>query len=57
MLTSCDIFDDDDNGQGNNTLTFRVSIPAEGMTGQGDVSGPLTAPAVPLRGASVRIAP
>jgi outer membrane lipase/esterase len=57
MLTSCDIFDDDDNSQGNNTLTFRVSIPAEGMTGQGDVSGPLTAPAISLPGASVSVTP
>jgi outer membrane lipase/esterase len=57
MLTSCDLFDDDDNGQGNNALTFRVSIPAEGMMGQGEVSGPLTAPALPLAGASVRVTP
>jgi hypothetical protein len=57
MLTSCDLFDDDDNGQGNNALTFRVSIPAEGMMGQGEVSGPLTAPALPLAGASVRVMP
>jgi outer membrane lipase/esterase len=57
ILTSCDILDDQNNGNGNNALTFGVSIPAQGMAGQGEVSGPLTAPTVPLSGASVRVTP
>ena len=57
ILTSCDIIDDHTNGSGNDSLTFGVSIPAQGMTGQGEVSGPLTAPAVSLPGASVRVTP
>ena len=59
ILTSCDDLDDhiNGNGNGNATLTFGVAIPAQGMTGQGEVSGPLTAPAVPLAGASVRVTP
>jgi hypothetical protein len=57
ILTSCDILDDHTNGNGNDTLTFGVAIPAQGMTGQGEVSGPLTAPAVSLAGASVRVTP
>jgi hypothetical protein len=57
ILTSCDLLDEDDNGNGNDTLTFGVAIPAQGMTGQGEISGPLTAPALPLSGASVRAAP
>jgi hypothetical protein len=57
ILTSCDVLDDHINGNGNDTLTFGVAIPAQGMTGQGEISGPLTAPALPLSGASVRVAP
>jgi phospholipase/lecithinase/hemolysin len=57
MLTSCDLLDEDNNGNGNDTLTFRVSIPAQGLSGQGEASGPLTAPAIPLPGASIGVTP
>jgi phospholipase/lecithinase/hemolysin len=63
MLTSCDSVDslDDvvhqDNGNNTAAFTFTVTLPAQGIAGQGAISGPLTAPAVPITGAMVRLLP
>jgi phospholipase/lecithinase/hemolysin len=62
-LTSCDSVDSLDDAmqqdKGNSTaaFTFTVVLPAQGITGQGATSGPLTAPAAPITGATVRLLP
>jgi phospholipase/lecithinase/hemolysin len=53
LLTSCNPFDGNDNEE--DTFTFTVAVPAQGLIGQGDTSGPFTAPAVPITGATVRL--
>ena len=54
-LTSCDTFKEDNNADDQETLGFTVGIPTQGMTVEGTTSGPLTVPAVPITGASVRL--
>jgi hypothetical protein len=53
LLTSCDPFDGNDDGE--DTFTFTIAVPVQGLTGQGDTSGPLTAPAISITGATVRL--
>jgi hypothetical protein len=63
LLTSCDSVDSldnvvqQDNKNSTAAFTFTVVLPAQGITGQGDTSGPLTAPAAPITGATVRLLP
>jgi hypothetical protein len=42
---------------GGDALTFTVVLPAQGVTAQGEISGPLAGPAAPLTGATVSILP
>jgi hypothetical protein len=58
VWSGCEVFDrDGDGADDNNTFSFTVEIPAHGVLTQGATSGQVTAPAVPIVGATVNISP
>jgi hypothetical protein len=52
-LTSYHLLADHGSSKDNDTFAFTVAIPTQGIAAQGETSGPLTAPAVSIIGASV----
>jgi phospholipase/lecithinase/hemolysin len=55
VLMSGDAIDQHENANNEDTLSFTVTLPARGMRGYSATSGALTAPAVAIAGAAVRL--
>jgi phospholipase/lecithinase/hemolysin len=57
LLMSCSSSDNGDDRAGHNSLAFTASIPADGLSATGAISGSLTQPVSTIRGATISAAP